>query len=93
MILSKLKLGLALAVIMIGVGTGRALAQVATCHLHQAECTYDVLGCYANSDRCPGSQFGYYCYTEYGTCCGEGGTGYSRFCSTGCDGTGGGTGC
>jgi len=90
---SKLKLGLALTVIMLGVAAGRALAQVGSCHLTQAQCSYDVLGCYANSDQCPGWQYGYLCYTEYGTCCGEGGTGHSRFCSTGCDGSGGGSGC
>ena len=91
--LSKLTLWLTLVVMMVGFSVGRTMAQVPQCHPRQAQCSYDVLGCYANSDRCPGAEFGYYCFTEYGTCCGEGGTGFSRFCTTGCDGTGGGGGC
>lgn len=84
---------LLLTLSIIAFGTGRALGQPSSCVVHSPSCTYTVLGCYEVASMvCPGSQFGYRCWNEYGTCCPEGqGSDYTRFCSTGCDGSGGGS--
>ena len=84
---------LLLTLSIIAFATGRVFGQPVSCVIHQPSCTYTVLGCYQVSSMvCPGSQFGYSCYNEFGTCCPEGeGSDFSRFCSTGCDGSGGGS--
>jgi hypothetical protein len=84
---------LTLTVIILAFMAGRLAAQSVGCVVHQPKCTYTVLGCFEVAGMvCPGSQYGYRCWSEYGSCCPEGqGTDYTRFCSTGCDGSGGGS--
>jgi hypothetical protein len=84
---------LTLILVMNAFMVGRTAAQSVNCVTHQPSCSYTVLGCYVVAGMtCSGSQYGYSCYSEYGTCCPDGqGWDYSRFCSTGCDGSGGGS--
>ena len=90
--LLKRNLSILLMVMTVCFAGARSVAQVTSCPLKQAQCTYTVLGCYeVGGTSCPGQEFGYRCFHEFGTCCPEGGNGYSRFCSIGCDGTGGGS--
>ena len=74
------------AVVVLAFCAGHALA---ACNYSSATCTYSVMGCYVTA-VC-NEQLAIYCYTEFGFCCGgDTGRPSSTFCSTGCDGSGGG---
>jgi hypothetical protein len=86
----KIQVALTVAGMMLAFAGGRALA--AECSYHQPTCTYRVGGCYPVSGSCD-LQGGGTCYIEFGSCCGEPGSDYSKFCAPSCDGSGGGTPC
>lgn len=85
--LSKFRFGMLLILAILGFSVGRVIAL--PCPTHPANCSYTVQGCFARMEVCIGSQFGYTCFHEYGSCCDQYGGGYTVFCSLGCDGTGG----
>lgn len=86
----KIQVALTVAGMMLAFTAGRVLA--AECAYHQTSCTYRVGGCYATAGSCD-LHGGGDCYIEFGVCCGEPGSDYSKFCAPSCDGSGGGPPC